>query len=365
MGFLESSRQRMRLARMRKELEADPRPHGLAELARAYLAIDDRANASQIVAFAERMFPDSEAVRRVRAVLRGHDLDLRLQAAKDAMRDRPSVASWLELADAYRALGREEQYGAILREALEHFQHDGNVLMQLAELRYRRFLESLATPDGKAAIDLFERALAADRENLKARYLLAEITWRIGGTGFARAHLATLLEIAPEHERGRKLLDTIEAKGGVDTSREDLISLFANVEERMELPNRRLPWDGPDSMAAQNAAAVDPSPELDRLALATDATQIVYFDPAEGMHAKGCEPELAECVKRIHDACQRAARGMELGTPSGFTIDTASGALVIEMKRGSSLGLLVPSERSIDRASIAARDALERLTRGA
>ncbi len=380
MGFLDFSRQKMRLARLRKQLEAEPRPHALAELARSYLALGERELAEEVLQLAERCFPDSDSVRRVRSgLLRGADLDGRLQQAKEAVRTRPSVAAWLELADAYRAVGRDDQYGATLREAFERFQEDTTVLMQMGELRYRRFLESLATPDGKAALELYQRAIHADRDNLKARFQFAELLYRIGAVRSAAAQLEKLVTIAPEHDRAARLLLAIgelkavpgeskakpSAEPSIDAS-EDLLSLFARVEERMELPNARLPWEPvTSSPITPSSTTDDPSTEVERLANESLAKQVVYFDPSGGMHARRCEPELADGVHRISEACQRAARGMELGTPSRFTIECEGGSLVLEMKRGCAIGLLMPAKAPLEGAATSARDSLERMSRGA
>lgn len=359
MGFIEQSRQRLRLSRQRKQLESEPRPHALCELARGYLALGDRDVANEVVEFAARIFPDSEDVRRLRATLHGGDLDARLLRAKEEVAKRPNVASFLELADAYRALGRDEQYGSTLREALERFQADSTVLTQLAELRYRRYLESFATPDGKAALDLYQRAIGADRENLKARFQAAELLYRIGAFAACDAQIRELLEIAPEHDRAAILARHLESS--VEDTR-DLLSCFAQVEERMEFAGQPLPWD---RTTTSSANPIDPMPELELLTERCRARQVVYFDGAGVMHARRCDSSFADSVAKLNEACARAGRGMELGASSRFTIEADSGSIVLEMKRGAAIGLLLPEQDSVDAAAVIARDSLERMTAGA
>jgi tetratricopeptide (TPR) repeat protein len=365
MGFLEQSRQRGRLGRLRKQLESEPRPHGLADLARGYLALGEPRVATEVVDFALRHFPDSVEVKRLAATLRGEDLDARLRDAKIAVRERSSVAAWLELADAYRALGREDQYGTTLREALERFQQDSTVLTQLADLRYRRFLTSYATPDGKTALDLALRAIDADRENLKARFQVAELLYRIGAVKACRAQLSALLELAPEHERAVRLTREIAA---IDDSVErdvDLLSHFAQVEERMDFVHPTMPWDPAPARASAVEDNVDPLPEIDRLQDRPHVHEVVYFDTADGMHSRRCSPGFADSVQQLAAASHRAVRGMELGSPISLTIEGADRALVIQMKRNSALGALLAPDASLNAVVTAACDVLERLTRSA
>lgn len=363
MGFIDQSRQRMRLARQRKQLESEPRPHALSELARAYLSFGDRSSAEEVAEFAGRLFPESEDVKRLCASLRGGDLDARLLQAKAAVSKRPSVASFLELAEAYRALGRDDQYGTTLREALERFQQDTTVLTQLAELRYRRYQDSFATPDGKAALDLYERAIEADADNLKARFQSAELLYRIGANEPCKAQLEKLLAISPEHERAERLLGFLTADAPDDSC--DLLSAFALVEERMEFVRERLPWDAARTVAIRSDSMFDPVAELETLANASRARQVVFFDASGVMHARRCESAFAESVRRVAESCCRAGRGMELGAPARFTIEAETGSVVLEMKRGASLGLLIDAHAQVESAAIAARDSLERMTRGA
>lgn len=364
MGFIDQSRQRMRLARQRKQLESEPRPHALSELARAYLSFGDRSSAEEVAQFAGRLFPESEDVKRLCASLRGGDLDARLLQAKEAVSKRPSVASFLELADSYRALGRDDQYGITLREALERFQQDTTVLTQLAELRYRRYQDSFATPDGKAALDLYDRAIDADADNLKARFQSAELLYRIGANDRCKSQLEKLLAISPEHERAERLLELLTDDAPEDSC--DLLSAFALVEERMEFVRDRLPWDVARIAAVRSSDSMfDPVAELETLASTSRARQVVYFDVDGVMHARRCESAFAESVRRVAEACCRAGRGMELGAPARFTIEAETGSIVLEMKRGASLGLLIDAAAQVESAAIAARDSLERMTRGA
>lgn len=363
MGFIEHSRQRLRLSRQRKQLESEPRPHALCELVRSYLALGDRDTAQEVAELALRLFPDSEDVKRLRASLRGTEFDSRLLRAKEEVTKRPSVASFLELADAYRALGRDDQYGTTLREALERFQHDTTVLTQLAELRYRRFLESFATPDGKAALDLYQRAIDADRDNLKARFQAAELLYRVGAFARCKAQLDRLLEIAPEHERAASLASRVAGSAADDC---DLLSCFARVEERMEFAGTPLPWDRVLAAPTHGIeCAIDPMPELELLVERCGARQIVFFDPTGVMHARRCDSSFAESVQRLAEACARASRGMELGAPARFTIEADSGAIALEMKRGASLCMLLDANDSADASAVIARDSLERMIAGA
>lgn len=370
MGFLAISKERLRLSRMRRELEAEPRAQGIVELARAYLGLGDEASAAEVIGLGLQRFPESDELARLRLHADAGRSEQRLRAAKELVRARPCAQSSLMLADAYRALGRMDQCAATLRDLLERFGPNGTALAQLGEIRYRRFLANLAMADGQAAESLLSRAIESDPEALKPRYLLAELYCRIGAAVRCRSLLTRLMAVAPEHERGKDLLRfageraPAPAAGAGD---EDVFTLLGEVEERMSLAVERLPWEadggagGGAGELPRSSGRYTPEVELQRLIASTGAARAVFTD---GKGAESSAPDaapLAAVARDLAGVFQRAARGMELGAPVRLFIDGTAGHLVLEFTRDSMCALQLPASANAEHAAALARGSLDRL----
>jgi len=322
-----------------------------------------------VLDFGTSLFPDSEEIDRVRQFVISEEKALRLKAAKEFVRERPGVQSYLELADAYRSLGRLDQCSSVLRDALEQYGENGTVLAQLGESRLCRYLDSVAAADGLAAEDLLRRAIEVEPEALKPRSLLAELYYRVGGVHHAREQISALLAIAPEHDRAEQLRRELENETPADSREaEDIHSLLTEVEERMRLFHGRLPWDPePDAEDGDDEDRMpfaEPEVEVAALARESMATRTLLIDGQGGEWGVGQDAGFEGTVRDLSALCHRAARGMELGVPARLLVEGESGSFVLEMKRGAEVGLVLPEESDPDMAAVAARDALERLVRG-
>ncbi len=369
MGFLARSRERIRLSRLRRRLASEPRPHAIAELARAYLGLGEAGLAAEVLHSGLSQFPASTELARVQLLAASEEGLHRLRAAKELVQRSPCVQFSLELADAYRSLGRHEQYAQVLREALERYGENGTVLAQLGEVRLRRFLESTAAADALAAEGLLLRALKVEPEALKPRFLLAELYYRVGGVQHAREQIERLLAAAPAHERAARLRDALDREAAAAAAGiEDFRSLLAEVEERMRLLHGRLPWE--EEPAAQDAAAperapfAEPGAEAAALARASGAERVLLIDERGAAWGAARDGAFDATVRDLAALCQRAARGMELGVPASLVVEGETGAFVLEMKRGALAGLVLPARAGAGTAAVAARDSLERLVRG-
>lgn len=366
MGILANSRERLRLSRRRRELEGEPRPHGLAELAQSYLMLGDERTARDVLQFASTLFPGSAELHRVQLLLASAESQGRLSQAKQAVRANPSPQTYLELADAYRGLGRREQCRETLRELLVQFGDHCTALTQLGELRFEGFLESLAMVDGTEAQALLTRAITADREALKPRFVLADLYYRVGAHHHAVASLKSLLELSAEHERARQLLDEMESNVPAEGElHEDFLSVLAQVESNMELAHPVPPWGhiapaDPD----QQQPFSDPQSEVERLARESGAANAILVDDQGSAWSSIDQSVLVDSMESVSAVSQRATRGMELGVPSRLVIESELGSLVIEHKHGALMGLILPQRNDVLRAAVSARDSLERVVRG-
>lgn len=360
MRFLSGSKEDIRLSRWRKELEAEPRPNGFAELARAYLARGEPDAARELLTQAEALFPDSDVVRRVRTLLSKSEGHERLTAAKEAVRKSPSAQTYLELADAHRSDGRTDLCLATLRDLIDRFGDHATALIQLGEIRCRRFRDNLSATDGVAAEDLLLRALAVEPEALKPRFLLGVLYFLIGAHERARRELATLLRDEPSHERAVLLLGALPDPSGTPEG-EDVLAMLSAVEERMSIP--ATPWESEESSDGDDSFAADPDAELARIADETGAAVACLFGRDDAVWSTGPAARLEEVGPRLRDVFQRAARGMELGVPASLIIEGERGAMVMEMKGAAAMSLLVSERTDAANAAIVARDAVERLVR--
>ena len=361
MGFLGLSRERSRLASWRKELERSPRPHGLAELARRYLALGESEDADAVLRMGESLFPTSNEIRRVRSMILADASEDRLRDAKERARSKPSVETLLELADSYRSVGRMEQCAASLRELIDGFGENPRALAELAEIRFARYRDSLAATDGRATADLLRRAIEADATVAAPYALMAELYALIGCVAFAIQNAEMAIEHDGQDERMNELREDLLADGGADRY-EDVDSQLTLVEDSREFV-RRLPWESENAEAEDDRTPLAaPDEELTRLrenglarvSLSADGTS---FGDGPG-HEELREPGLA-----ISKVFARAARGMELGSPSGVIVECENGALLMEFKNGASLALTTEGTARLERVAMQARDSLERVVR--
>ncbi len=366
MGFLSSSKELVRLTRLRRELESEPRPHGIAELARAYLALGENEVAQEVIDFGRTTFPESDDLKRVASLVTAEAAKARLSDAKEAARHNPTVQSWLELADVYKSMDRIDLCTATLREALERFGDNGTVLTQLGEIRLQRFMETIASTDALAAESLLRRALEIDPEALKPRYLLAELCFRVGAFDRSRTLVEQLLQISPQHERGRELANQlVDVDRSMENDKLDFYSLLMIVEERMSLNATGGAGAGGETGrdSSRSAGLSAPDDEFLRISRSLGAGVTMLIDSDGPEWGTADDKQTADSVRSLSSVMNRAARGMELGVPARVVVEGSDGALVLEQKRNLTFALVLPGAARVDAAAVAARDALERLVR--
>ncbi|MFH0944924.1 MAG: tetratricopeptide repeat protein [Planctomycetota bacterium] len=365
MGFLSNSKERLRLLRMRRQLWNEPRPHGLAELARAYLAVGGDSMAQEVLEFGRSLFPDSEELNRVQVLFVSGEKQSQLSALKESVRRTGTAQAYLELADEYRRLGDGDHRVSVLRQMLELFGEHCSALSQLGKVRFDRFVRNFAAVEGLAAEGLLKRAIAADGEALKPRFYLADLYFRTGALKAARETLAKLLELSPAHENAEQMrgrLEKLESDG--QKPLEDFRSMLVLAEERRSLKNPNPPWDNdPTHLPEVGGLIDDPAEEVQRLSEQTCARQGLLMN-SDG-RKWGVKPSevLEEVSSGLSSLCQRTARGMELGAPTRLLVEGASGAFLMEMKQETVLSLVLPEGSDFRSASVAASDALEMLSR--
>lgn len=362
MGFLESYKERGRLAQWRKELEAQPRPHGIAELARRYLSMGDSASAARTLDFGDGLFPTSDELRRVRSMLLTDEAEERLREAKESVRTRPSPGAYLLLADCYHAVGRIEQCAATLRESTERFGEDPATLEKLGEIRLLRYRDSMAVTDAVGATQLLLRSIAAEPGRVRARAHLAELYFLVGGWRLAREQVDAILGLEPGEERALALREALASRS--EDLALDLESQLTAVEDNRAFCGR-LPWEvASDPATAERSPLAQPAEEIRRLLEWSGLERVVFVvgeEPAIGVGS--ANEALGDASARLSPVFDRTARGMELGMPAGLILECESGALIVEFKRGATLAMTTAATTRLERVVVQARDALERLVR--
>jgi tetratricopeptide (TPR) repeat protein len=367
MGLFALSRERRRLARLRKQLHEEPRPFALAELARAYLAIGDADEARGVVESGLKHFPDSLEIQKVQATLLRMSSGDRMHRAKEAVRTKPTPQAFLELADVYRQLGQVEQCITTLMQLGDRFGENATALAQLGELRYRRYLDSLAASDGEAADAFLRRSLALQEDALRPRYLLAEFLLRVGAWAQAKAEAERLLDVSPQHERGAVIRDEAKRHGAADRApARGLMECLSNVEAAMTLRGPELPWDQEPPSSAPRAAdkptsLADAATEVWRAGRESKAHAAVLVDRHGTKWAAGCEGDaaLSEMIQPFAALCERTTRGMEIGAPSRLIVEGEERTCVIGLRGGAAIGLVVKGSAAVERSAALAEDALE------
>ena len=366
MGILFSSRERLRLSKQRRQLKEEPRPHGLAQLARAYLAMGDGTVAREVLEFGRSLFPESEELNRVRVLFVSGEKQSRLSSVKEQARKTGTAQAYLELAHAYQQTGNQEQQISTLRQMLELFGENCSALAQLGYIRFSRFLSNLATSDALAAKSLLQRAVASDVEALKPRFVLADLFFRVGAVQRAEQVLAGLLELSPGHERALQMRAELDAIPPEDRDpMEDFRSLLGQVEESTRLMHAAPPWETHLQVEAEVRELVEePEVEVKRLAEQTGAREALAFDSEATLANQNASSDLAQLSRSLSALCQRTARGMQLGAPACLVVEGTSGSLVLEFKHETVMSLVLGREIDARSAAVAARDSLERLSRG-
>lgn len=377
MGLLSLSKERFRLGRLRKSLEKEPLPHGIAECVLGYLTLGDQAAAQEVLEFGCSVFPDAQEIRRLQARMTSVDGERRVRDAKDAVKNAPSVSAYLELADAYRALQRDDSCAATLEELLKRHGEQCSALVQLGAMRLERYRDSLKASDAVAAKSWLDRAAQADADAVKPHFLLAELFALVGAWDQARACAERTLALAPEHERARRLLREIdhhqaEAKAApaaaeaTDTAFESLV-LQVEIARSFGTARNADRAEGASITVPLQA----PTAEVQRLREGTGASCVVFgaqSRPSVEAHdlVTECEDGLRErsnVMRELADLCDRAARGMDLGAPARLVVEGADSTCILELKRGAFMGVLVGPDHDVEGSAVATRDALERVVR--
>jgi len=367
MGILSSSRERSRLSKLQSQLQAEPRPHGLAQLARDYLALGDGAAAREVLEFAKALFPESEELNRVSNLFISGETLSRLSSLKEQARRTGTAQAYLELAEAYQQLGNQEQQISTLRQMLELFAENCSALAQLGTVRFERFLSSLAATDGQAAESLLVRAISADVEALKPRFVLADLYFRVGAIRRAGEVLEGLLALSPGHERALRMRARVdEIPPEEQDPLEDFRSLLNQVEERRQLMHPAPPWEAraPAEKGIRELVEV-PGAEMERLKEQTGARCALVLSGAGTLVNINATDDLERMSRSLSALCHRTARGMQLGAAAGLMVEGAGGSLVMELKHETVMSLVLDRTRDARSAAVAARDSLERLSRGA
>lgn len=366
MGILAASRERLRLSRQRRRLQQEPRPHGFAELARAYLALGDRRAAAAVFASGRSLFPEAEELRRLGVLFAAQEDCERLRHAKERAAGQPSAQSFLEWADAYRALGQGRRCREVLVELLARFGEHCTALTVLGEMRFAGYLDTLAPVDALEAEALLGRAVAADREALKPRFLLADLYYRVGAYHAAEKLARELVALTADHERAQRLLDEIGRRPR-GAGPEDFRSQLAAVEDRMALAEPAPPWERQrDRAGGESLPEVDPATEMAHLVegLGARGAALSRREVGTVVAAGDAGTAFANAASRVMTVCQRAARGMELGLASRLVVEGDGGAAVVEGKGDLLLAAVLPASADVRQAAVATRDAIERLAGG-
>jgi len=364
MGLFALSKERRRLARMRRQLKREPRPLALADLARSYMSIGLLDEASDVVKFSRSRFPGSLEVQKVSAQLVRLTSNDELTVAKEAARKDPSPRTFLEVAGIYRTQGQIEQCASTLQELVDRFGENATALALLGEVRYTRFLNSLATSHGEAAENGLRRALNSDPEAVRPRYLLAEFFLRIGAYRQASEEAVTLVQQAPGHERG--VVIQAEAARRIEHDRfagEPLSVYLSDVEASVELPGPDLPWDRGGSAEADEGVEpkADAKTEVWRTGRESKAHAAVLIDRDGERFSAGCSEDAAleKVLAGLASMCERASRGMEIGPPARLRVEGDDRVCVVGLRGGAALGLVLNKNSNVDRSAAMAEDALE------
>ena len=158
-----------------------------------------------------REFPQSESLTEAYKRMIRAKCAKDLKAFRDEVRKTPGPKAYYKLACLYKEMRDLDQAQELARKGVELYPNfEGNYIV-LADLRYERFQRDLRASDGRAAVDLFEKAVDLNRENYRLLFQLVEIYHAIGARGRALEKVKMILDFAPDDRKALTLLDKVQA----------------------------------------------------------------------------------------------------------------------------------------------------------
>jgi len=300
--------------RLRAALRTAPSSRAFADLAQLHLATEQWEQAERVAERGLEVFSDSDELGQLRAHARGSRLESAIRLARTRVNKRPSAQGYQALAELHLEHGGYPAVCAIAEEWTQKFPGDPVAYMSAAVARLKVFYGRLRARDGLLSVHNLIHVIRLDPGNVKARRLIAEVLYRVGGVGRSVGHLEKLVALVPGDRHAKALLHEVRAgrsvEGGVET-------LFRAVEERGRMVN----GSAVKASACRGSEAQDLvghiRSRLGRLSQVEGVTKACCIRGSSAIVKGGIhdgKDEFLRVVRVAAKAAQRVSRRMELGT---------------------------------------------------
>ncbi len=352
MGWWSDFKANRALADARRELVQERSPYGIGQfidkcidLGRYDVALEEAEKGIQ-------EFPHAESLtgaykRLIRAV---HADDLK--QGRDEIRKAPGPKAYYKLARLYKKMRDLDQAIELARKGVELYPNfEGNYIV-LADIRYERFQRDLRASDGKAAIELFEKAVDLNRENYRLLFQLAEIYQAIGARNRALDKAQMILEFAPDDRKAVGLIETLQQmKPSKHTTLKDQLADFerrvsAGSVERAGLLAVRYTRN-PDHLARKLPLLSERIQGYEKAVVLGPSNELLAAHPGTSQSAK----PLADTLRKVFQAAIECSLRMDISTFEKGLFECGDGWLYLIVVDHLKVGILADSKAKKSRLS--------------
>lgn len=341
MGFLERSRDRLKLKARERGFKKNPSPQTLGEVIQAHVRMGNLDQAVEFSTWGVRRFPGSPILRELHRVVMREKVTKGLEESRREIEANPSEEGYLQLA----RLAVQSRDGATAIQALdrcvEQFPECLAALSGLAEIKERRFLRDLGPSDARSVIHSLRTGWRLEPANGGWPFKLAQFYERVGALQAARKVGESALQVAPDSEEVQRFLKALPV---ASDGEEDLEEILAGIEEQGYLPGQ-----GEDAIRVQR--------EVDRIRQGMGQLRnqlgaqrlVVISADGDAFDDTGAIPldSFVRLTTNLMKSSHRTGRRAGLGPLRGATLETAGGTLVLRRGYRSTVACLLPKETSI------------------
>lgn len=353
MALVERLKRWRDVARLRKQVRANPSPTTYAELAERLVALGEPDEAVGVADEGLSLYPHADRLAHVRLFVKKSRLTGQIRKLREDLQRRPTPLAFAQLAQLYRELGSHDEALAIAAQGAERFPLSESSYLMQGEIRMDRFRRELIAKDAVTAESALRQVLRLNNHNVTAHLRLAEVYHLVGMRGECAAHLREVLLITPEARDVEEFLAADDAAGPAPALEDPFEDLAGKVQSAAAFagdPARfPSPASGDDAPAAAPAHADLDGPAL-RAAMASFADHegmrnAVLLDQAGAIVADHAVSDaipknhFAELVAEVRDAADDAARRMDTGSLVRADVEGPGMNLVVTRVRGLTIGV--------------------------
>ncbi|MFO0982760.1 MAG: tetratricopeptide repeat protein [Planctomycetota bacterium] len=327
----------------------------LIELLKSYIAVGDSDDAFEMSEWGLKLFPDSEAVRDIYSFSSRERNSERRKRPNDPLEPRVGPEPLLDLARAYLTAGKDDNAAQTLEKCIAQFPHCGRAHAELGEIYAQRFRTDLCSTDALEAIRHYEKAIAADADDVRAKFALAVLFLRIGAIARSREWLKEIVAQDRAHVVASSLLQVV-ARMEAGSDGDHIDSLLVRIEERGQLAH-----DYPPEEMVGKQARRQHSELVERLVESLQAEacaeEVVFVDHDRQMYGK--QGPLIDICNELLPAAATAMRRMQLGALLSLVVETEQRQILLQQVPDGHIGMRTVPGVSVGKASLVLRRHLE------